>query len=274
MPAPCAGGAPPAAPPQRPAAESPGAREAGVTQPLGKFRIGRQRIAAGDPVSARRQVECCRRADANPTLQFKAGVAPLVSRRINLAHARIEQAQHAGFAHRCRHRFKPADRHHRQFGADRQPLGHAARHAQAGEGTRSGAEGNRIELREADSIVGHQLAHQRQQRFRMRATGRADSLVDHAVLPQRASTEIGGCFDGQYLHPRHFTGAPPAPLSANPPRDPRPPSSPPCGGPWPRISSRIRCRSSCGICCTRSRRSSRIRCRSSCGACRHCSRIS
>ncbi len=58
----------------------------------------------------------------NRAVQSVSAIAQLVRRCVNLAHARIEQAEHARRTNSRRHCFQAADGHHRQTGTDRQPL--------------------------------------------------------------------------------------------------------------------------------------------------------
>ena len=87
--------------------------------------------------------------------------------------------------------FKAADGDQWHIGNDRKPLCGAAGDAEAGEGARPGAKGDGVESADADTGLGEQLAHQRQQGFGMRATGRTEAFFDRPVMPERAGTEFG-----------------------------------------------------------------------------------
>ena len=82
----------------------------------------------------------------------------------------------------------------RQVGSHSQTLSSPAGNPQAGKGAGADSEGNGIKLDNANPGSNQQLTDKRQQGFGMRLADRAGTLKQGTIVPERTSTEFGGCF--------------------------------------------------------------------------------
>ena len=124
---------------------------------------------------------------------------------INLAHPGIHAAHHARGLSGLSQRKQRGDAHHRQPGAECQPLGHATRDTQAGERAWPLPESDAVETLHVEPMAIEQIIDHRQQALRVALPDVLVTSVHVAVAPQRNGTVLGGGIQRQDLQAPDFS---------------------------------------------------------------------
>jgi hypothetical protein len=123
---------------------------------------------------------------------------------IDLVHARVERAQHpVGTVHAARalgQGLQAGHRHHRQIGAEGGALDHGGGDAQAGECAGTAAEGQGVEVAQAQTGIGEQSVHHRQDEFAVPPRRDLEALLDRVAQQQRGRTGVLGGVDREQRH--------------------------------------------------------------------------